>query len=72
MHTLDLAHLGKIGVNLIVCEATPDDALRLTKWYNQLVNNPAVNVEPEQIQAFSDDARSKLAPLLFTANNIQG
>lgn len=28
--------------------------------YNQLVNNPAVKVEPEQIQALYEDARSKL------------
>jgi N-acetylglutamate synthase-like GNAT family acetyltransferase len=49
-----------IGVHLIVREAKPEDALSLSELYNQLVNNPAVKVEPEQIQALYDDARSKL------------
>jgi N-acetylglutamate synthase-like GNAT family acetyltransferase len=45
---------------LIVREAKPEDALRLAELYNQLVNNPAVKVEPEQIQALYEDERSKL------------
>ena len=45
---------------MIVREAKPEDALRLSELYNQLVNNPAVNVEPEQIQALYNDSRSKL------------
>jgi N-acetylglutamate synthase-like GNAT family acetyltransferase len=45
---------------LIVRKAKPEDALRLSKLYNQLVNNTAINVEPEQIQALYDDERSKL------------
>lgn len=49
-----------VGVHLIVREARPEDALRLSELYNQLVNNPAVKVEPEQIQALYDDSRSKL------------
>jgi len=49
-----------VGIHLIVREAKPEDALRLSELYNQLVNNPAVNVEPEQIQALYDDSRSKL------------
>ncbi len=38
-----------VGIHLIVREAKPEDALRLSELYNQLVNNPAVNVEPEQM-----------------------
>ena len=45
---------------MIVRKAKPDDALRLSALYNQLVNNPAVTVEPEQIQALYDDERSML------------
>jgi N-acetylglutamate synthase-like GNAT family acetyltransferase len=45
---------------LIVREAKPEDALRLSDLYNQLVNNPAVKVEPEQIQTLYYDERSKL------------
>ncbi|HJS14630.1 GNAT family N-acetyltransferase [Rheinheimera sp.] len=45
---------------MIVRKAKPEDALRLSKLYNQLVNNTAINVEPEQIQALYDDERSKL------------
>lgn len=49
-----------VGVHLRVREARPEDAVRLSELYNQLVNNPAVKVEPEQIQALHDDSRSKL------------
>ena len=45
---------------MIVREAKPEDALKLSELYNQLVNNTAINVEPEQIQALYDDERSKL------------
>lgn len=43
-----------------VREAKPEDALRLFELYHQLVNNPGVKVEPEQIQAVYDDERSML------------
>lgn len=43
-----------------VREAKPEDALRLSELYNQLVNNPAVKVEPDQIQILYDDEHSKL------------
>ncbi|MDP5145495.1 GNAT family N-acetyltransferase [Shewanella sp. ULN5] len=45
---------------MIVRKAKPEDALRLSELYNQLVNNPAVKVDPEQIQALYDDERSML------------
>lgn len=45
---------------MIVRKAKPEDALRLSELYNQLVNNTAINVEPEQIQVLYDDERSKL------------
>jgi GNAT superfamily N-acetyltransferase len=43
-----------------VREAKPEDALRLSELYHQLVNNPGIKVEPEQIQAVYDDERSRL------------
>jgi hypothetical protein len=42
---------------LIVSEAKPEDALRLSDLYNQLVNNPAIEVGPDQIQTLYDDER---------------
>lgn len=45
---------------MIVRKAKPKDAPRITGLYTQLVNNPAVKVEPEQIQALYDDERSRL------------
>lgn len=45
---------------MIIREAKPEDAFMLSELYNQLVNNPAVKVEPEQIQALYADNRSKL------------
>lgn len=59
-----------IGVHLIVREAKPEDALSLSELYNQLVNNPAVKVEPEQIQALYDDARSKLFVCDYQVNVV--
>lgn len=59
-----------IGVHLIVREAKPEDALGLSELYNQLVNNPAVKVEPEQIQALYDDARSKLFVCDYQGNVV--
>ncbi|MCT6699265.1 GNAT family N-acetyltransferase [Rheinheimera sp. 4Y26] len=59
-----------VGVHLIVREAKPEDALRLSKLYNQLVSNPAVNVEPEQIQALYDDSRSKLFVCDYQGNVV--
>lgn len=47
-------------MHLIVRKAKPEDVLRLSELYNQLVNNTAIDVEPEQIQALYDDERSKL------------
>lgn len=49
-----------VGVHLRVREAKPEDALRLSELYNQLVNNTAVNVEPEQIQTLYEDARKAI------------
>ena len=59
-----------VGVRLRVRDAKPEDALRLSELYNQLVNNPAVNVEPEQIQALYDDARSKLFVCGYQGNVV--
>ncbi len=59
-----------VGVRLRVREAKPEDALRLSELYNQLVNNPAVNVEPEQIQALYEDARSKLFVCDYQGNVV--
>jgi N-acetylglutamate synthase-like GNAT family acetyltransferase len=59
-----------VGVHLIVREAKPKDALRLSELYNQLVNNPAVNVEPKQIQALYDDSRSKLFVCDYQGNVV--
>ena len=59
-----------VGVHLIVREAKPEDALRLSELYNQLVNNPAVKVEQEQIQALYDDARSKLLVCDYQSNIV--
>ncbi len=59
-----------VGIHLIVREAKPEDALRLSELYNQLVNNPAVNVEPEQIQALYDDSRSKLFVCDYQGNVV--
>lgn len=55
---------------MIVREANPADALRLTELYNQLVNNPAVKVEPEQIQALHEDKRSKLFVCDYQGNVV--
>ena len=59
-----------VGVHLRVRDAKPEDALRLSELYNQLVNNPAVNVEPEQIQAIYNDSRAKLFVCDYQANVV--
>lgn len=51
-------------------KAKPEDASRLSELYTQLVNNPAVKVEPEQIQALYDNARSKLFVCDYQANVV--
>ena len=59
-----------VGVRLRVREAKPEDALRLSELYNQLVNNPAVNVEPEQIKTLYDNACSKLFVCDYQGNVV--
>lgn len=45
---------------MIVRKAVPNDAGRIAQLYGQLVNNPAVEIEPEQIAVISNDERTRL------------
>jgi len=45
---------------MIVRQAEPKDADRIAELYAQLVNDPAVEVEQEQILALSNDERTML------------
>ena len=45
---------------MIVRQAKPEDANRIAELYAQLVNDPAVEVEQQQILALSNDERTML------------
>jgi predicted N-acetyltransferase YhbS len=55
---------------LIIRKAKPEDAARISALYIQLVNNSAVKVDPEQIRALYNDARSMLLVCEYQGNVV--